>query len=118
MGKCEVDRVCEILLDKIIFMVIDESEISGCKYLNTLVGDIEVPETTYLLHCKILCTSSNQQTIAVDDAIRTLQSINQFSGPAYPWGVAGAAAQVGASKHLDPLQQRIDALLGCQGETN
>ena len=35
-------------------------------------------------------------------------SINQFSGPAYPWGVAGAAAQVGASKHLDPLQQRID----------
>ena len=74
MGKCEVDRVCEILLDKIIFMVIDESEISGCKYLNTLVGDIEVPETTYLLHCKILCTSSNQQTIAVDDAIRTLQA--------------------------------------------
>ena len=46
------------------------------------------------------------------------QSINQFSGPAYPWGVAGAAARVGASKHLDPLQQRIDALLGCQGETN
>ena len=47
-----------------------------------------------------------------------LQSINQFSGPAYPWGVAGAAARVGASKHLDPLQQRIDALLECQGETN
>ena len=46
------------------------------------------------------------------------QSINQFSGPAYPWGVTGAAARVGASKHLDPLQQRIDALLGCQGETN
>ena len=40
-----------------------------------------------------------------------IKSINQFSGPAYPWGVAGAAAQVGASKHLDPLQQRIDALL-------
>ena len=76
MGKCEVDRVCEILLDKIIFMVIDKSEISGCKYLNTLVGDIEVPETTYLLHCKILSTSPNQQTIvhAVDDAIRTLQA--------------------------------------------
>ena len=50
--------------------------------------------------------------------MRHLQSINQFSGPAYPWGVAGAAAQVGASKHLDPLQQRIDAVLGCQGETN
>ena len=52
------------------------------------------------------------------EKLYTIQSINQFSGPAYPWGVAGAAAQVGASKHLDPLQQRIDALLGCQGETN
>ena len=76
MGKCEVHRVCEILLDKTIFMVIDESEISGCKYLNTLVGNIKVPETTYLMHCKILCTSPNQQTIvhAVDDAIQTLQA--------------------------------------------
>ena len=33
-------------------------------------------------------------------------------------GGRGAAVRVGASKHLDPLQQRIDALLGCQGETN
>ena len=76
MGKCEVDRVWEILLDKINFMVIDESEISGGKYLNTLVGNIEVPETTYLLHSKILCTSPNQLTIvhAVDDTIRTLQA--------------------------------------------
>ena len=45
-------------------------------------------------------------------------SIHPFSRPAYPWEVAGAAAQVGVSKHLDPLQQRIDALLECQGETN
>ena len=29
-----------------------------------------------------------------------------------------AAARVGASKHLDPLQQRIDALLGSQTKTN
>ena len=43
---------------------------------NTLVGDIEKPETTYLLHCKILDASPNQQTVihAVDDAIRTLQT--------------------------------------------
>ena len=44
--------------------------------------------------------------------------INQFSGHAYPWGVAGAAARVGTSKHLDPLPQRTYALLQCQGETN
>ena len=47
-----------------------------------------------------------------------LQNLLTFSRPAYRWGVAGAAARVGASKHLDPLQQRIDALLGCQGETD
>ena len=29
-----------------------------------------------------------------------------------------AAAQVGASTHINPLQQKIDALLGCQSETN
>ena len=54
----------------------------------------------------------------ITQVVSSPQSINQFSGPAYPWGVAGAAARVGASKHLDPLRQRIDALLGCLGETN
>ena len=57
-------------------MVIDEAHISGSKYVNTLVGDVEQPETTYLLQCKILDASPNQQTVvhAVDDAIRTLQT--------------------------------------------
>ena len=47
-----------------------------------------------------------------------VNKLTNFSRPACPLGVAGTAARVGASKHLDPLQQRIDALLGCQGETN
>ena len=57
-------------------MVIDGTDISGCKYVNTLVGDTEQPETGYLLHCKILDSSPNQQNAihAVDDAIRTLQT--------------------------------------------
>ena len=38
-----------------------------------------------------------------------------FSRPAYSWGVAGAAARVGASQHLNPLLQRIDVLVRCQG---
>ena len=44
--------------------------------------------------------------------------ILSFFRPAYPWGVAGAAVRVEASRHLDSLQQIIDALLGWQGETN
>ena len=76
MGKREVNRVCNILLDKVIFMVIDEANISGCKYVNTLVEDIEQPDTSHLLYCKILDSLPNQQTVihAVDDAIRTLQT--------------------------------------------
>ena len=46
MGKCEVHRICNILSDKVTFMVIDETDVSGCKYINTLVGDLDQPETT------------------------------------------------------------------------
>ena len=76
MGKCEVNRICNILSDKVIFMIIDEADISGSKYVNTLVGDVEQLEKTYLLHCKILDAPPNQQTVvhALDDAIRTLQT--------------------------------------------
>ena len=76
MGKCEVNKFCNILSDKVIFMVIDEADISRSKYVNTLVEDVEQPETTYLLHCKILDASPTQQTVihAVDDAVCTLQT--------------------------------------------
>ena len=74
--KCKVNQICNILADKVIFMVIDEADISGSKYVNTLVGDVEQPETTYLLHCEILNASPNQQTVlqAVNDAVCTLQT--------------------------------------------
>ena len=57
-------------------MVIDEIDILRSKYVNTLVGDVEQLQTTYLLHCKVLNASPNQQTVVntVDDAIRTLQT--------------------------------------------
>ena len=73
--KCEVYRICNILSDKVIFMVIDKADISVSKYVNILVGDLEQAQTTYLLHCKILDASPNQQTVVhdVDDPIRTLQ---------------------------------------------
>ena len=76
MGKCEVNQICNILSDKIIFTVIDEADISGCKYVNTLVEVMEQPETTYLLHCKILDALPKQQTVihSIDDAVCTLQT--------------------------------------------
>jgi len=36
MGKCELIRICNILSDKFIFMVIDEADISWCKYAKPL----------------------------------------------------------------------------------
>ena len=76
MGKCEVNRIRSILSDEVIFMVIDEADVSECKYINTLVGEADQLKTTYLLHCKVLDASPNQQTVmhAVDDAIRTLDT--------------------------------------------
>ena len=83
-----------------------------CQELFFGQSSISAEQRTSLLHMHIEAQILQYQKTVLH------QSINQFSGPAYPWGVAGAAAQVGASKHLDPLQQRIDVLLGCQGETN
>ena len=37
---------------------------------------------------------------------------------AHLWGVARSAVRVGGSKHLDPQRQRVDAVVGCQGDTN
>ena len=58
-----INRICNILSDRIIFKVSDEADISGCQYVNTLVVDIEQPVTTYLLDSKILDALPNQQTV-------------------------------------------------------
>ena len=37
-----------------IYMAIDEAAVTGAKYINTLVGNVESPEKTFMLHCKQL----------------------------------------------------------------
>ena len=39
-----------------------------------------------------------------------------LSRHAYPWGVVGAAARVGVSKHLDPLLGRVDAVVNAKAK--
>ena len=41
-----------------------------------------------------------------------------FCMPSYPCGVAWPVAEIGASKRLDPLRQRVDAHVVYQGEGN
>jgi len=58
---------------KKIFIVADESEIDGSKYFNILIGDISVPEKTYVLDCSIVETMNQQVvTTKIDDALKKL----------------------------------------------
>ena len=56
------------------FLVVDESKINGSKYLNILIGDTAVPETTtYVLDCSIVETVSQQVvTMKIDDVLKKL----------------------------------------------
>ena len=50
-----IQRLKEHLHNKNTFLVVDESEINGSKYLNILIGDTAVPETTCVLDCNVDC---------------------------------------------------------------
>ncbi len=74
LAEKEQDRVKELLKDKSVFIVIDESEVGKQKYINVLAGDIEVPEKTYLVECCV--TETANQTIIctkIDDSLRKLK---------------------------------------------
>ena len=62
---------------KQIFLVVDESTLSGIKYLNILVGSLEIPHVDYLYDCQPLPCATNSKDIAqaVGDAIRSHESI-------------------------------------------
>ena len=40
--------------DKQIFLVVDESTLSGMQHLNILVESLETPDVSYLYHCQPL----------------------------------------------------------------
>ena len=49
----EISRIRMLIEDKPIFLIIDESEVSGCKFMNILVGTLENPKETNM------CVSSS-----------------------------------------------------------
>lgn len=74
LGTDELLRVRSALDDKKIFLVVDESTLSGTPYLNILVGNIELPHITYMYDCQPLTSAPTSDSIsqAVDDAVRSL----------------------------------------------
>ena len=73
LANNEQDRLKYLLKDKCIFIVIDESEVDKTKFINVIVGDIDVPEKTYLIECCITETV-NQSIICmkIDDILHKL----------------------------------------------
>ena len=70
----ELQRIRNAVHDKQIFLVVDESTLSGIQYLSILVGSLETPHVSYLYDCQPLSCASNSNSIAqaIDDAVRSL----------------------------------------------
>ena len=74
MAAEEIERLKELFAAKAVFLVVDEAEVSGQKYVNILAGLMEEPEKTYLVNCKPLNgnpNNSNNCTI-VDDSLKKM----------------------------------------------
>ena len=54
LSEDELKRIRNAVHDKQIFLIVDESTLSGTQYLNILVGSLETPHVSYLYDCQPL----------------------------------------------------------------
>ena len=82
LSEDELKRIRNAVYDKQIFLIVDESTVSGTQYLNILVGSLETPHVNYLYDCQPLkcAPSSNIIAQAVDNAVRNLGINRSFFG--------------------------------------
>lgn len=71
----EVTRIKNLIQGENIFLVIDESELCGKKYFNTLIGLLKEPNKTYLIDCRVCDGSIDQRFVihTIDDKVRDLE---------------------------------------------
>ena len=76
LNEDELKRIRNAVHDKQIFLIVDESTLSGTQYLNILVGSLETPHVNYLYDGQPLKCAPNSNIIAqaVDDAVEILES--------------------------------------------
>ena len=74
LSEDELKRIRNAVHDKQVFVIVDESTLSGMQYLNILVGSLETPHVSYLYDCQPLKCAPNSNIIAqaVDDAVGNL----------------------------------------------
>ena len=70
--ETQMELIKNKMKDRKIFLVIDESDINGQKYINSLIGSIDNPQVTYLVRCMPIRNSPNTSTICqvVDDVLK------------------------------------------------
>jgi len=70
----EIERIKALIKDEPVFIIVDESDISGKKYVNILVGIISKPHISYLVECAPLSTAANSEILLrlIDDTINFL----------------------------------------------
>ena len=80
LSEDELKRIRNAVHDKQIFLIVDESTLSGTQYLNILMGSLKTPHVSYLYDCQPLKCSPNSNIIAqaVDDAARNLGINSSF----------------------------------------
>ena len=64
LSKDELKRIRNAVHDKQVFLIVDESTLSGTQYLNILVGSLETPHISYLYDCQPLKCAPNNNIIA------------------------------------------------------
>ena len=74
LSEDELKQIQNAVHDKQIFVIVDESILSGKHYLNILVGNLETPDVSYLYDCQPLKCAPNSNIIvqALDDVVRNL----------------------------------------------
>ena len=74
LSEDELKQIRNAIHDKQVFLIVDESTLSGTQYLNILVRSLKAPHVSYLYDCQPLkcAPSSNIIAQAVDDAARNL----------------------------------------------
>ena len=72
LSENKLKQIRNVLHDKQIFRIVDESTVAGTQYLNILVGSLETPYVSYLYDGQPLKSAPNSNIIAqaVDDAVR------------------------------------------------
>ena len=70
-----IQKIKTIMKDCRFFLQVDESQINNKKYVNILIGDINIPKNIYLIESKEIISSVNSQTITIciDDIIKEFE---------------------------------------------